>query len=298
MKTISSIQHLDRILRGEATRLPELRGGSITVPAAALAGVLALLGMFYGACMGSFAVTGSGSGYWRQIIASAIKVPGLFLLTLAVTFPSLYVFNALVGSRLTATALLRLLTAAVAVMMAVLASMGTIVMFFSFSTTSYPFMVLMNVAVFAVAGLLGLRFLIQTLHRLSVALGESVDPPAPKLARVARPSPAPPLPQPSHQPRGNVSARPSENGEAAAAPLPPLPTIPGALDWLDDHRVLGAKVKTIFRIWIVVFGIVGAQMAWVLRPFIGDPDLPFRLFRPRTSNFFLDVIEKIGQLFS
>ena len=35
-----------------------------------------------------------------QLFASAVKVPALFFLTLAVTFPSLYVFNALVGSRL------------------------------------------------------------------------------------------------------------------------------------------------------------------------------------------------------
>ena len=39
----------------------------------------------------------------------------------------------------------------------------------TFVTTSYPFMVLFNVVVFAVSGGLGLTFLLQTLHRLSVA---------------------------------------------------------------------------------------------------------------------------------
>jgi hypothetical protein len=38
---------------------------------------------------------------FMQIPASMLKVPALFLLTLIVTLPSLYVFNALVGSRLT-----------------------------------------------------------------------------------------------------------------------------------------------------------------------------------------------------
>ncbi len=42
---------------------------------------------------------------------------------------------------------------------------------------------------------------------------------------------------------------------------------------------------------------VGAQMAWILRPFIGTPDLPFTLFRDRESNFFLGVTESIRQLF-
>jgi hypothetical protein len=165
----NALRQLDRILRGDATRLSELKNGRIEIPAAGLAGVLTLLGVFYGACMGAFAITGSGNNDARQIIASAIKVPALFLLTLAVTFPSLYVFNALVGSRLKAESLLRLLAAAMAVMMAVLASMGTIVLFFSFSTTSYPFMVLLNVAVFAISGFLGLSFLLQALHRISVA---------------------------------------------------------------------------------------------------------------------------------
>ena len=70
--------------------------------------------------------------------------------------PSLYVFNALVGSRLTLAAVIRLLVATLGVIVAVLASLGPIVAFFSVSTTSYPFMVLFNVVVFAVSGVLGL----------------------------------------------------------------------------------------------------------------------------------------------
>ena len=52
----SWFKDLDRILRGEATRLPALRGGTIEVPVGGLAVVLVVLAMAYGACMGSFAV--------------------------------------------------------------------------------------------------------------------------------------------------------------------------------------------------------------------------------------------------
>ena len=103
-----------------------------------------------------------------QVVASMVKVPLLFYLTLLVTLPSLYVFNALVGSRLTLGTVVRLLVASLGVMVAVLASLGPIVAFFSVSTASYPFMLLFNVVVFAVAGVLGLSFLLQTLHRLSI----------------------------------------------------------------------------------------------------------------------------------
>ncbi len=62
--------------------------------------------------------------------------------------------------------MLRLLVATLAVLLAVLASIGPIVAFFSLTTTSYPFMVLLNVAVGGLAGLLAMRFLLQTLHRM------------------------------------------------------------------------------------------------------------------------------------
>ncbi len=262
-----SIRQLDRLLRGEATNLGELRGGSLQVPALGLTAVIVVLGMLYGACMGLFAILGSGSGAPLQIPASMAKVPALFLLTLLVTFPSLYVFNALVGSRLTFMAVLRLLIGSLAVMLAVLASLGPIVAFFSVSTTNYPFIKLLNVIVFALSGFLGLAFLLQTLHRISVA---------DQLDAATKAASRPPVPVDPVDPN---------------APAAPVKSI-GALDRLEGH-VLGPHVKTVFRIWVIVFGLVGAQMAWVLRPFIGAPDQPFVLFRGRQSNFFEAVWHQI-----
>src|SRR5687767_124629 len=190
-----SIQSLDRILRGEATRLPDLRRGTLDVPLGALSLVILVLGAFYGACMGVYAVITrhgeptAGMGY-QQLAASAAKVPLLFFLTLIVTFPSLYVFNAIVGSRLSLGSLLRLLVAALGVMMALLASFGTIVVFFAVSTDSYAFMVLLNVVLFAVAGFLGLGFLLQTLHRLYNA--QMTPPPPTPLPAAASAGDVPP----------------------------------------------------------------------------------------------------------
>src|SRR5687768_1608447 len=59
-RMMNALRQLDRILRGDATRLSELRGGGIQVPALGLSGILIALGLFYGACMGTFAITGSG----------------------------------------------------------------------------------------------------------------------------------------------------------------------------------------------------------------------------------------------
>ncbi len=37
--------------------------------------------------------------------------------------------------------------------------------------------------------------------------------------------------------------------------------------------------RQLLRFWFVLYGFVGIQMAWVLRPFIGHPDLPVAFFR-------------------
>jgi hypothetical protein len=244
---------LDRILRGEATRLQTLREGELDVPVLGLVAMIDILGILYGACMGLFSLTPGGSGHRLQIVATMFKVPSLFLLTLLVTFPSLYVFNALVGSKLFLVSLLRLLIASLAVMLAVLSSFGPIVGFFSFTTTSYPFMILLNVVVFGIAGLLGLVFLLQTLHRLTISIAQAPPPPATDETSI------------------------------------PAPVVAGPLDHAGE-TLLAPHVKTVFRIWVIVFGLVGSQMAWVLRPFIGRPDQAFAWFRHPESNFFQAVM--------
>jgi len=263
------IKELDGILRGEATKLPALKQGRIEFSAAGLLVVVVLLGLIYGICMGFFALFREGGPSYEQLIATTVKVPALFFLTLLVTFPSLYVFNALVGSRLVVISVLRLLVAALAVNLTVLASFGPIVAFFSVSTTSYSFMVLLNVVMFAVAGLLGLLFLLQTLHRLTVAQSEPevTTPLAP-----AAPSVVPP-------------------------PVPPQLPRESALDPLEG-RVLGRHEKLVFRCWIIVFALVGSQMGWVLRPFLGDPGQPFTWFRERRSSFFEGVWQHLVNFFS
>lgn len=118
---------------------------------------------------------------YLRVFASMAKLPALFLLTLAVTFPSLYVFAALTGCRLTFTAVLRLLVAAIVVNLAVAASLAPILGFFTLSTTSYPFMILLNVVILALAGFVGLGFLLNTLRKLAAATAAEMSLPAPIL---------------------------------------------------------------------------------------------------------------------
>jgi hypothetical protein len=215
------------------------------------------------------------------VLATVIKVPALFLLTLLVTFPSLYVFNALVGSRLNPVSLMRMLVASLAVILAVLGSLGPIVGFFSLTTESYPFMLVFNVVVFAVSGTLGLVFLARTLSRMSLSTDEPpCTPPPPTVAASVASGELPALAAPA----------------PLADPLGGTDEPQGPLD--GDGPLLGSNVRTVFAAWMIVFSLVGAQMSWVLRPFIGNPDQPFTWFRPRESSFFEAVWIALRNLFS
>lgn len=261
---------LDGLLRGDSTRLETLKQGGIVIPAGGLCAVALVLGLAYGGCMGFFALFREGGPVWSQFLATLLKVPLLFLLTLLVTFPSLYVFNALAGSRLDLLSVLRLLVAALAVNLTVLASLGPISAFFAASTTSYPFMVLLNVAIFSVAGGFGGLFLLRTLHRLVVANDEPPAEPEPSPSAAAGPPPLVPPPK-------------AKGKDSAIDPL--------------EGRLMGRHETLVFRCWMVVFALVGSQMGWVLRPFLGSPELEFTWFRGRGSSFFESVLHHLGQLF-
>jgi hypothetical protein len=278
------LMQLDRLLRGDATRPDQLREGEINLDIRGIALVILMLGAIYGVCMGSYSLLKTVPdslddpfGRYMQLVATTIKVPALFYLTLAVTFPSLYVFNALVGSQLRLWGVLSLLLASLAINLAVLASLGPIVLFFSASTKSYAFIQLLNVAAFTVAGVLGLAFLLQTLHRLTTSFTTAKD-----------------IPPPSE-----VLVPMAEQGLAADASLADqrFHEDPCALE-MPIGETLAEHTRLVFGIWIVVFAFVGAQMGWVLRPFIGSPGMPFTFFRERSSNFFEAVFRALSTLLS
>lgn len=259
------LRQLDELLRGDRTRIEDLRSGDLRAPTTRFLPIAITLGALYGLAMGLYAATGEHPDAWKQLFASAVKLPGLFLLTLAVTLPSLYVFNALVGVRLNPRNMMRLLVAAMVVNLAVGASLAPILAFFTLSTESYHFMVLLNVVLLTIAGIIGLRFLVRTLRALAVAATTDSS-------------------LPDEQRLGVLAA---EGDRDAAVEL-------GRVR-LESQQRLGAA-KIVFRTWVLIYAVVGAQMGWILRPFIGSPGAPFEFFRQRQSNFFASVFESLRTL--
>ncbi|NJM98687.1 MAG: actin-binding WH2 domain-containing protein [Phormidesmis sp. RL_2_1] len=49
--------------------------------------------------------------------------------------------------------------------------------------------------------------------------------------------------------------------------------------------------------WVILYGLVGSQLGWTLRPFFGAQGQSFQIFRPEINgNFYAKVIESIGTM--
>jgi glucan phosphoethanolaminetransferase (alkaline phosphatase superfamily) len=182
----------------------------------------------YGAIIGSF-------NSWEQAISSAIKLPALYLITLAVCLPALHIFNVLFGSRKSIAQHFTYVLSAASVISLLLAGFAPIVLFFITTLNpnkDYIFYMLMNVFVFSVTGVFGISFLYQSMRASSEIEGDE-----------------------------NVQVR-----------------------------------DQILRLWLMLYGFVGSQLGWTLRPFFGASE-SFVLFRPREGNFLIAIWTALRNVF-
>jgi hypothetical protein len=171
----------------------------------------------YGAIIGTFHSP-------LQAVSSAIKLPALYLITLLVCLPTLYIFNVLFGAKQSIAQHFTYLLTAVTVIAVLLCGFAPVVLFFLITVNDYPFFVLLNVVIFALTGIIGVSFLYQIMKPVG-----------------------------------------------------------------DDDTQQNIKVRTnILRFWLVLYGFVGSQLGWTLRPFFGSAG-QFELFRPREGTFFSGV---------
>ena len=226
-------------------------------------GLNALLGQMLASSTAALAcyglVMGSSHSLW-QALASAFKLPVLFLMTLAICLPTLYLFNLLCGGRLSARQALALVLSAITVTAALTLAFAPITLFFMVTAQSYPFFILLNTAILLLTGSVGLSFLISGMRSMNAQARAEQDAPAEQPDTVEQP-------------------------EAIEQFVRPPASQPRPVS------------MNLLLIWVLLYGFVGTQLAWTLRPFHGDPSMPFMLFRPIESNFYIGVIQTIVRLF-
>jgi len=254
----------------------------------------------YGAVLGA-------SNSWAQALSSFVKLPVLFLATLAICLPTLYLFNLVFGARLSVMQALTLIMVCITVTAVLTLAFAPISLFFLISAHNYSFFKLLNVTILVLTAIVGLRFLTNGMRALNEyqtqqALQKEMVPvpvsPAPAPAVVEEPVPVaatgngaiPPAPViPDFDP---LLVAPSRLQQMPVGPPrlgPPPRPVPGPPQ--EKQASMG-----LLYIWILLFGFVGTQLAWTLRPFFGDPGRPFALFRKIEGTFYMDIIRTIAHL--
>jgi hypothetical protein len=236
------------------------------------------------------AVLGASNG-WLQALVSTVKLPLLFLVTLAICLPTLYLFNLVFGARLSVLQACALIMVAITVTAVLTFAFAPISLFFLITARSYAFFKLLNVAILALTALVGLRFLTSGMRALNkqVVVESMLSNQVVATADVSQ--------------RELVSATVGGAADLAAEP----PTNGDARTARQNQNAANAKASQpaagdrpasmlLLYIWILLFGFVGTQLAWTLRPFFGNPREPFELFRDIDGTFYGDILSTLGSL--
>lgn len=222
-----------------------------------------LIGSLTGATVLFLALFGCLIGAFHgplQALTSAIKLPLLYLLTLLITFPTLYVFNILFGARFSMRQYFSLLLGATAINSVLLLGFAPIGILFMLTSDSYLIFKLINILMLAISGMVAMRFFYQGMGLIDEKVFPAMPPP--------------------------------ESIDDAEKPAP-------ARSVQEMRRELERQNTTrrrIMKLWVVLYALVGSQLAWTLKPFFGVPGKPFVLFDDKAGNFFTDVLESIAKL--
>jgi hypothetical protein len=319
---------IERILRDrqgiwqqvvEDRDLSRLTGQMMISSAAALA--------IYGAVLGSFHSV-------LMALTSAVKLPLLFLVTLAICLPTLYLFNLVFGARLSVRQSLSLVMVAITVTAMLALAFAPISLFFLITAPDYGFFKLLNVAILGLSALVGLRFLttgMQVLNAHGLLAPAVAAAPAVTAAPInmgatdgvlepvgaatggtngavaaAQTAPVQTVPVQAVPAQAAAQGAPGPHAPGQlAAPAPFFVHPPGQPVRKDGARLPQGRPEaaprppgmTLLYVWILLFGFVGTQLAWTLRPFFGSPGEPFGLYREIAGNFYAEIFRTLFNLF-
>jgi hypothetical protein len=110
----------------------------------------------YGTVMGSY-------HSFIQSIAAGLKVTFLFLMSLTICFPSFFVIQQVLGSKMTLRQMLIIVLSGFVLASAIALSFAPIIILFQVTGGNYHFLQLLHVAIFMFAGIFGMRLMIDAL---------------------------------------------------------------------------------------------------------------------------------------
>jgi hypothetical protein len=118
--------------------------------------VICLFGLIYGLVMGSYHSL-------LQAIIAGLKVMVLFITTLLICFPSFYIIQQVMGSKLTLRQMSIIVLSGFVLSSTITISFAPIIIFFLITGNNYHFLQLLHVTVFIFAGVFGIKLIIDAL---------------------------------------------------------------------------------------------------------------------------------------
>lgn len=226
---------LDALLRRRENFFDEIfEGANLAARVRSFLTAILILSGIYGVTMAASSLVISFQHGLLQMIASGVKVPALYLLTLLVCYPVLFIVLVLMGSRLSFTQTLSLILLALTLNSVLIAAFAPIVLFFIITGSNYEFIKLLHVIIMGFSGIWAMTALWHGLREMC-----------------------------------------------------------------EKSNLYPKNAIKILKIWILVFGFVGTQMAWSLRPFVGSPERPFEIVRAeQEGNFYRAVANSALSFFN
>ncbi len=141
-----------------------------------------ILGALYGVVMGLLSLLqGEALPLWEKSVmpvVCGVKIPALYLLTLAIIFPPIYVMNAFAGAKLGFRKVAAIMLFGTTVTLVLLASFASVALFFSLTSGSGSFVKLLHTVFFFIAGWAGWAQMLRCLNR-ATSVGLRVVAPTP-----------------------------------------------------------------------------------------------------------------------
>lgn len=118
--------------------------------------IICLFTFIYGVVMGSYHSV-------LQSVVAGVKVIVLFLCTIIICFPSFFVIQQVLGSKMNFRQMIIIILSGFVLTSAIALSLSPIVIFFQITGGNYHFLQLLHVAVFLFSGFFGMRLMIDAL---------------------------------------------------------------------------------------------------------------------------------------
>jgi len=119
--------------------------------------IIANFSFFYGLIMGSY-------NSWMQALSSSAKLCCLLFLTLVICFPSFYIVQLVLGSKVKIKQLAIILLSGFLMTTTIMLAFAPIVLLFQLSGDNYNFLKLLHVGVFVFSGFFGMRAVLDALR--------------------------------------------------------------------------------------------------------------------------------------